>query len=61
VRKRRHFIAIRLLNHYSYPWLVTEKGGALVFSYDLNKSLQNENEKDAGSPAGFEISLNDKR
>ncbi|XP_048774159.2 queuine tRNA-ribosyltransferase accessory subunit 2-like isoform X2 [Ostrea edulis] len=42
-----------------YPWLVTERGGALVFSFDFDKTPQNE--KDAGSSEGFEISLNDKR
>lgn len=41
-----------------YPWLVTERGGALVFSFQYDNN--SENEREARSTDGFEISLKDK-
>uniref|UniRef100_K1QKE7 Queuine tRNA-ribosyltransferase subunit QTRTD1 n=1 Tax=Magallana gigas TaxID=29159 RepID=K1QKE7_MAGGI len=43
---------------FFYPWLVTERGGALVFSFQYDNN--SENEREARSTDGFEISLKDK-
>lgn len=47
------------LHCLSYPWLVTERGGALVFSFQYDNN--SENEREVRSTDGFEISLKDKR
>ncbi|XP_061188187.1 queuine tRNA-ribosyltransferase accessory subunit 2-like [Saccostrea echinata] len=41
-----------------YPWSVTDRGEALIFSFNYQKNP--ENEKEAGSSEGYKISLKDK-
>lgn len=55
----QHICSFVFLHCLSYPWLVTERGGALVFSFQYDNNL--ENEREARSTDGFEISLKDKR